>query len=78
MGGVAYDLLDRLDPIRLRCAESQAETKVRPPTPFGKHGSVHADLPPGVCALTAVSPVKCPDFTNGRWKTTKPKFAVDG
>jgi predicted dehydrogenase len=22
-------------------------------------------------------PVKCPDFTNGKWKTTKPKFAVD-
>ena len=23
-------------------------------------------------------PVKCPDFTSGKWKTTKPKFAVDG
>ncbi len=22
-------------------------------------------------------PVKCPDFTNGTWKTTKPKFALD-
>lgn len=24
------------------------------------------------------TPVKCPDFTSGKWKTTKPKFAVDG
>lgn len=24
------------------------------------------------------APVKCPDFTGGRWKTTKPKFAVEG
>ena len=22
-------------------------------------------------------PVKCPDFTQGKWKTTKPKFAVE-
>ena len=24
------------------------------------------------------TPVKCPDFTGGKWKTTKPKFAVEG
>lgn len=24
------------------------------------------------------APVKCPDFTSGRWETTKPKFAVEG
>jgi hypothetical protein len=24
------------------------------------------------------APVKCPDFTGGKWKTAKPKFAVDG
>lgn len=23
------------------------------------------------------TPVKCPDFTSGKWETTKPKFAVD-
>ena len=23
------------------------------------------------------APVKCPDFTGGKWKTTKPKFAVE-
>ncbi|HJN10795.1 MAG TPA: Gfo/Idh/MocA family oxidoreductase [Pirellulaceae bacterium] len=23
-------------------------------------------------------PVKCPDFTSGKWETTKPKFAVEG
>ncbi|MDO8541555.1 MAG: hypothetical protein Q7S40_14035 [Opitutaceae bacterium] len=23
------------------------------------------------------SPVKCPDFTWGKWKTTPPKFAVE-
>lgn len=23
------------------------------------------------------APVKCPDFTSGRWETTKPKFALD-
>jgi hypothetical protein len=22
-------------------------------------------------------PVPCPDFTGGKWKTTKPKFAVE-
>jgi hypothetical protein len=26
----------------------------------------------------ASAPVKCPDFTGGKWQTTKPKFAVDG
>ncbi len=23
-------------------------------------------------------PIKCPDFTSGKWETTKPKFAVEG
>ena len=24
------------------------------------------------------APVKCPDFTGGRWKTKKPAFALEG
>lgn len=50
-------------------------------TPLDVYDSVVMSviLPLSQQSITAGSePVKCPDFTSGKWETTKPKFAVEG
>lgn len=66
------------DGIELRAFVHSVRAKTQ--TPIDVYDSVVMSviLPLSEQSIAAGSqPVKCPDFTQGRWKTTKPKFAVD-
>jgi hypothetical protein len=67
-----------VDGIELR--EFVRAVRYRTQTPIDVYDSVTMSviLPLSQQSIAAGSaPVKCPDFTGGRWQTTKPKFAVD-
>ncbi|MBI4626823.1 MAG: Gfo/Idh/MocA family oxidoreductase [Verrucomicrobia bacterium] len=66
------------DVIELR--EFVAAVRAKTQTPIDVYDSVTMSVifPLSERSIAAGSaPVKCPDFTGGRWKTTKPKFAVE-
>jgi hypothetical protein len=67
------------DGIELR--EFVRAVRAKTQTPIDVYDSVvmSAVFPLSERSIAAGSmPVKCPDFTGGKWKTTKPKFAVEG
>ena len=67
-----------VDEIELR--EFVRAVRAKTQTPIDVYDSVIMSvvLPLSAQSIAAGStPVKCPDFTGGKWKTTKPKFAVD-
>jgi predicted dehydrogenase len=66
------------DGVELR--EFVRSVRTRTQTPIDVYDSVAMSVifPLSEQSIAAGSaPVKCPDFTGGRWKTTKPKFAVE-
>ena len=66
------------DAIELR--EFVSAVKNKSQTPIDVYDSVIMSVvfPLSEKSIAAGSaPVKCPDFTGGKWKTTKPKFAVE-
>ena len=67
------------DTIELR--EFIRAVRARTQTPIDVYDSVVMSVvfPLSEQSIAAGSaPVKCPDFTGGRWETTRPKFAVEG
>ncbi len=66
------------DGVELR--EFVRSVRARTQTPIDVYDSVTMSVifPLSEQSIAAGSaPVKCPDFTGGRWQTTKPKFAVE-
>ena len=69
---------DGVDTIELR--EFVRAVRAKTQTPIDVYDSVVMSVIVPLSAQSIASgsaPVKCPDFTGGKWKTTKPKFALE-
>ena len=65
----------------IELAEFVRAVRAKTQTPIDVYDSVVMSVvfPLSQQSIAAGSaPVKCPDFTGGKWETTKAKFAVDG
>ena len=64
----------------IELAEFVRAVRAKTQTPIDVYDSVVMSVvfPLSEQSIAAGSaPVKCPDFTSGKWETTKPKFAVE-
>ena len=64
----------------IELAEFVRAVRAKTQTPIDVYDSVVMSVvfPLSQQSIAAGSaPVKCPDFTSGKWETTKPKFAME-
>ena len=68
-----------VDPLELYLFDEAVRNKTQTPIDVYDPVVMSCILPLSQQSIAAGSqPVKCPDFTGGKWETTKPKFAVEG